>query len=457
MKIKKLQRQITYYTQYFPFTINTFLCVLFTILAYKLLYKPVPKGEAPSAIIPFIILLGKLCLWVFCGLVATSIVSTIACWIHYIYLKRKSGTLLQISFETEVKNGNAKIYLNAILNKGFRPILGFVKGSIYYDDWQLTDRFTLLSNKRKENSLKRIGIAGRSKMQLDDIKEYQIKGGFLFFQDMLNVFSIAVKQPLQGDFFQAPSISNSTEKDVSPKKTETLDIRIEQLRRVDGEFLNYKNFEPGDDIRRIIWQVYAKNRELVIRIPELFEPYASHLYFYASFQSNYANTIGNNYTVEMLNYFKNKVWTVYSILNEKEWKLKYISEQNNGANLEQQEQIIKEISNSNWQNYKDLTTYFNTKKGSVLCISSLVDIDNLQQLLDNTDASTVVYFIKVSNTFSHLLPLSLISRLIIAPPKDRLSKLKSKWYFSMFRIKIRKQEKRIEEILSKSNVNYAVV
>src|SRR5690606_39221073 len=120
--------------------------------------------------------------------------------------------------------------------------------------------------------------------------------------------------------------------------------------------------EAGDDVRRIVWKVYARNRELVVRVPELFEPYASHLYFYASFEAAVKKQwTGDGYLTEMLNYYKNRVWTVYDTLAKNEWELRYIPDQQfqipelgNEA-----ERVARTISNSEWQQDLPVSTYFN--------------------------------------------------------------------------------------------------
>jgi hypothetical protein len=324
----------------------------------------------------------------------------------------------------------------------------------------MTDRFSLLSNKRKEQSLMRVAITGRSRMNLPDIKEYDLKGGFVYFQDMLHLFSLAAAQPVSGHFYQPPVLTEREEADVFPKKTETMDVRIEQLRRVEGEPLNYKDFEAGDDVRRIVWKVYAKNRELVVRVPEMYEPYASHLYFYASFYAAVkAQWMGEGYLKEMLNYYKNSVWTVYDTLSHKEWDLRYIPDQsfNIPEQLSDEEKTARIISNSIWHKDRPLQEYFNTKSGTVLCISSLTDPQELRNILDRCDSSTVVYFVKVSNVFKHFAALNLVSRIILQPPQDRLSKLRTRWIFSPMRFQLQKQEKEIEEVLKQSSVVSGII
>ena len=269
MKWKQIKWKIRYGWQYFPFTLNTVFWVLACWAANKLLYTPTPKGEEPSAFLPFILLMGRLAYWFILGLIGLSVLSTFASYFYYLWLRGSKGHRLQVDFNTETRKGRKNsLYLNARLEGVFRPILGFISGRLYYDDNVLTDRFTLLSNKRKEQSIMRSAITGRSRLYLPDIKEYDLKGGFIYFQDMLHLFSLAAAQPVQGHFYQPPVLAQDQDAEVFPKKTESMDVRIEQLRRVEGEHLNYKDFESGDDVRRIVWKIYAKNRELLYQIWE---------------------------------------------------------------------------------------------------------------------------------------------------------------------------------------------
>ncbi len=461
MKLKLLKWRIQYAMQYFPFTVNTFLCAVVAWFSWHFIYTPTPKGEEPSQIVPIILLLGKITLGIFLGLIGLSVLSTFVCWIHFLILKRKKKSILKIDFETVTKKGRKnKLYLNASLEGALRPLLGFVKGCMIYDHDQMTGRFSLLSSKRKEKSIWRLAITGKSQLVLPDIKEYDLNGGFVYFQDMLHLFSLGVAQPLSGHFYQPPLLVTNQDTEVSPKKTETLDVRIDELRRVEGEYLNYKDFEAGDDVRRIVWKVYAKNRELVVRIPERFEPYASHLYYYASFYSALQGKItGNDYLKEMLNYYKNCVWTVYDTLSKKEWNLTYIPDQqfNVAEDNDEAAKTSRIISNSTWQNDKELQQYFNAKHGTVLCVSSLMDTAALEAVLDQCDASTVIYFVKLTRVMKHFAPLNWLRRLLFLPPKDRLSRLRTTWTFSPFRIQLQKREKTIEALLNKSGVTWAVL
>ena len=462
MKWKHIKWKLQYSLQYFPFTLNTLIFGLLVWGGYKLLYKPMPKnGDEPSALIPFIFLMGKLVLWFVAGMILVSILSTIGCWLFYWVQYARKGNMLQLEFTNETKDGKKnRLFIHARLNGAIRPVLGFIKGRLYYDDNQLTDRFSMLSIKRRENSLIPVAITGKSPLNLPDIKEYDLKGGFIYFQDMLHLFSLAISQPVSGHFYKPPVLLKDEEADVFPRKTESMDVRIDTLRRVEGEYLNYKDFESGDDVRRIVWKVYAKNRELVVRIPELFEPFASHLYFYASFYADVkASWMGEGYLKEMLNYYKNCVWTVYDALSQKEYSMRYQPDMEvhipgEGTDAEKSARII---SNSTWHKDQQLVGYFNYKTGAVLCISSFVEINDLKDLLDHCDKGVIVYFVKVSKALKHFAPLNWIGRLLFLPPNDRLARLRTGWSVSPIRFQLLKKEKEISALLEKSNVTIGVI
>jgi hypothetical protein len=455
MTFQQLRWRFTHALQFFPFTLNTLVFAAGTWAAFYLLYTPKTKDDDTPALFPLVSLMGKIAICVFLTLLLISVLSTLVCWIRFLVRTKRDRTSLQLQFTTETRKGRTnRLFLNAKLEGAWRPFLGFVNGSIVYDSNLFSDRFVLLS-KTGKTATEQAHINGRSRLALPDIKEYDIRGGFVYFHDMLHLFSLAVKQPISGHFYQPPVLLKPDEKDASPRKTETLDIRIDQLRRVEGEYLNYKDFEAGDDVRRIVWKVYAKNRELVVRVPEMFEPYASHLYMYASFYEQVMTKwVGEGYMRELLNYYKNCVWTVYDTLAQKDANVSLIPDQPFSApeTTDEHERVARTISNSNWQRDIQPSQYFNVKTGAVLCVSSLIDVADLRALLERCDPSVVIYFVRVSNRLKHFAPLNWLARLVLLPPKDRLNRLRTTWTFSPLRTQVLKREKEIREVLRGSNV-----
>ncbi|WP_118950877.1 DUF58 domain-containing protein [Taibaiella helva] len=451
---KNLRTRLRYYGQYFPLTLNAFVVAIALWLCFKIVKPAEPvKGEDISSFKPLILLMGKTALWFVVALIGFSVLTTFLCWLHYLWLRRRHRYQLEFEFRPAEKNKG--LWIETLLRKARRPFLGFIKGRLFYDDRHMTDKFPLASNKRKAQQFWREGVAGKSRILLPDIKEYAINGGAVYFEDMLQLFSLPVIQKVKGHFYQAPDQVQLHEKEALPRKTEQTDTRIDQLRKVEGEYLNYKGFEGGDDVRRIVWKVYAKSRELVVRVPEIFDPYASHVYFYASFHTSIrSGQRHNDFAAEMLNYYKERVWTAYETLTGREWEVRFIPDQQlqvpeqlNGAAF-----VQRVISNSAWHRDRELTGYFEPRYGSVLCISSFNDPAEVAQLLDQCSAETVVYYVKLSDTFRTFLPWTWLKRLFLLTPEDRLKRIRGRWLLSPLRVQLIRREKEIERALQNSNV-----
>ena len=453
MKWKNIIARLRYYFQYFPFTLNAVVLSLALWLCFKIIQPAAPDEQATeaSSFRPLIMLMGKTALWFVVALIGFSILTTIICWLYYLWLRKRRNSALEFDFKpSDKKNG---LWLETLLKGARRPFLGFIKGRLFYDRFNMTDKFILASNSRKPQQFWREGVSGKSMLDLPDIKEYAVEGGFVYFEDMLQLFSLPVRQKTKGHFYKAPERIAQNEKETFPRKTEQTDTRIEQLRRVEGEYLNYKDFESGDDVRRVVWKVYAKNRELVVRIPEIFDPYASHLYFYASFHTALtAIQVDNGYAAEMLNYYKTRVWTAFEALTNKEWEVKFISDQT--LHVPEQANMVayvqRVISNSKWQKDKELSDYFQPRYGAVLCISSFNAPEDVSAMLDQCSPDTVVYYVKLSHTFRNFLPGTWLKRIFIQAPDDRLKRLRSRWMLTPFRLRLLKQEKEIEQALART-------
>jgi len=412
-----------------------------------------------SSFEPLILIMGKVALWFAGSLLALSILSALLCWCHYLWIRNKKNYQLELSFDHE--GGKNTLWFKALLRAARRPLLGFIKGRWFYDDYDMTEKFTLASNQRQPRKFRREGISTKNLLNLPDIKTYRIAGGFIYFEDMLQLIALPVRQHIKDRFFQAPVNLAISETEVSPLQTDDAEQRIDQLRKVDGEYIHYKDFESGDDVRRIVWKVYAKNRELVVRVPEIFNPYASKICFFASFYTDGNKDQRNNvFAKAMLNYYKNCVWTIYESIDKKSFDIRYFPdmEWHNIPEQENEQALVQNaISSSNWHNEYPLEEYFKPDYGSVLCISSMNATEDIKRILDKCHSNNLIYFVKISACFKHATPLSLIWRLILRPSDDRYKRIRGQWFFSPLRIRILRREKEIEKMLRQSNAGIAIL
>ncbi len=365
-------------------------------------------------------------------------------------MNRKNGNL-SLKIKTAVKDpSNSKQPVSISLLPVYPPLFGFLRMRLLYDKG-ISQKFSLVSSQRKEAFFSST-INGIYNWQLPEIKEYQVNGSIIYFEDMFQLFSFAVTIPAQDTFFTQPEDKSSALITVQPKKTENTNVRIDKIRKVEGEFLNYKNFENNDDVRRIVWKIYAKNKELVVRVPETNDPYASHIYFYASFYNRFRNSLYEQLDAVFLNHYKTVTWNTYLALSKRNLLIKYIPDQPPGTIMADDplQKVKYIISTSEWQTDKNLDQYFKKDEASILCISSFTDILQLQKIVGTAGKDLVVVFVQLSYAFNTMQVRDWMKWIFVKPSQDSLEKLRFAWNVSPLKRDLIQNEKDIHHILELS-------
>lgn len=268
---------------YIPFTVYFVVFAAAAAFAWNLLNNN--EIQPDSSFADIFSLLLKVALWFTVAIIFIAFLSVLVSLLHFIYNKRKKGISFQISTDLTESELHEKQTVRLAISPVLKPLFGFIKLRLLYDQSHFSSKFSLLENSKRR--FFSTSIEGTYHWPLPQIKEYHVENAILYFEDVFQFFSFAVSLPAKSRFFTHPTAKNVKDLSISPRKTEETNTRIEQLRKVEGEFLNYKNFENNDDVRRIVWKIYAKNKELVVRIPEIMDPYASHIYLYTSFFSHF--------------------------------------------------------------------------------------------------------------------------------------------------------------------------
>jgi len=108
------------------------------------------------------------------------------------------------------------------------------------------------------------------------------------------------------------------------------------------------------------------------------------------------------------------------------------------------------ISTSSWQKQKDLLAYFNKQYASILCISSLVDAKQLEEILEKAGTGLTVIFVPLSKSFTNVKVIDWLQWIFIKPKRKSSEKLQIAFNLSYLRRKILENEKLIKTILHKS-------
>jgi hypothetical protein len=378
-----------------------------------------------------------------------ALVSVLLSWL-LLYLKKEKK---QVHFRVETgseenklsERQTVKIHLHPVL----RPFLGFVKIRLQYDAEHFSSKFSLVEQGKKRffgNS-----IDGVYHWALPEIKEYHVNRAIIYFEDFFQFFSLTVNVVAENRFFTQPDTKELGTISAFPRKTEETTTRIEELKRVEGEHINYKHFETNDDVRRIVWKIYAKNKELVVRIPEIIDPYASHIYLYASFFTYFDITGNKPIEIPFLNYYKSVTWTIYKQLTEQGFEVRFVPDQQKPEQhfTNSKTEVKYAISTSKWQKEKDLEAYCKPNETAVLVVSSLCDAKEVQQLADQHGNDIIIIFVKLSGSLNKNKFSDWVEWVFIQQEKDNVEMYKTSWDFSLLRPKILQNERRIEDILNK--------
>lgn len=450
MNLRTIRHKLNYGSFFIPFRFGLILMIVAFFLAWRWMQQQnVLPDTAYTAIIALLI---KLSLWFTAALLIYAFLTSFIPWLFFLLQKRQGNVKFSVSTPTRESGFTEKKEVNINIHPILRPFMGFVRLRLKYDNNAISPKFSLLDKGQKMRFFSTT-IAGTYNWPLPDIREYNLSESIIYFEDMLQLFSFATTIEAKDKFFVQPHTKVSEDLKVQPKKTVETTTRIEQIRKVEGEFLNYKNFENNDDVRRIVWKIYAKNKELVIRIPETNDPYASHVYFYASFYNDLSNDVYGNFNAVFLNYYKTITWNVYHQLSKQEIEIKYVPDQElkTAAVDGRLEKIKYGISTSEWQSETDPAHYFRKEDASVLCISSLTDVKHLQPILEQAGADLALVFVRASKAFDGFKITDWFKWVFIKPSPDSLDKLRLAWNVSPVKRKLLENEKAILSLLEKSS------
>lgn len=433
---------------FIPFRIHFLLVVIALLLGYRWLIKnnSIPETSRTAIISVFI----NVTFWFALGILVISFLSAFVPWILFQLSRKNNRSILKVK-APGTKSVADKQLVEINISSIAKPLFGYIRLRLRYDKQNISPKFAPVNVQRRKKFFS-FETNGLYNWPLKNIKEYDVHSGIIYFEDFFQFFSFTSQLPVSSNFYTQPLKAFTRNVVVQPKKTEDTNMRIEEMRKVEGEFLNYKNFENNDDVRRIVWKIYAKNKELVVRIPETNDPYASHIYFYASFYNAVSNNIYEEFNAVFLDKFKTVTWNIYEQLYRQNDLIQYIPDQE--TKIFYADDTIQKvkyiISTSSWQKQNDLDTYFNKQYASVLCISSLTDVKQLEEVLEKTGKSLTVVFVQLSKSFSTMKATDWLQWIFVNPEKKSSEKLQLAFGFSPLRKKILDNEKIIKQLLNKS-------
>lgn len=448
-----MQKKLAYYSGYTYIRWQFLFLLLAGGLAYW--YLEVAYFAKPSSLfIQLVALFTRILFELVLGLLALSMLSGLLAW-SWLQFRRKRWTeKLNVKFGegTHAEAGNVPVQVG--LPGGFRPLFGTVTARLFFTDMTTTDPILLTRSYREKGKLFRAGIRGTSLLPLRDRKEYHIDEVQFMFRDMFRFTSLPCSVRFERHMYATPPELPKRQIQAEPNKTEEQLERIKIPKKVEGEFLHYKDFESGDDVRRIVWKIYARTRQLVVRIPEITDPYASHIYFYASFYHGFYSTNYEDVDQEILNGYKDQLRNLFESVQANGYEVRFIPDQETSRSfsVSEKEKPLYHISTASWQRDRDLKAYVNTRDMAVVCITPLVPADDVALFLSNCPPNVTVALVRSTDVLERRRVVRLAD-LFFRRRKDPMNRLVRRWKFSGHRRQILQNEKAIIALLQQSAAN----
>jgi Protein of unknown function DUF58 len=455
MNIAALREKIRRTGYFIPFHFHLLLFILSLFFAAGWLRKnnALPETSRTAIISVFL----AVTFWFGLSILILSFISAFVPWLFFLFSAKKNKIVLKIKSFAKEKPNNQQ-HLQVEISNIIKPLFGYIRLRLLYDGKNISPKFTpAVSDSAKHFFANK--IKGFYNWPLQNIKEYDINIGIVYFEDFFQFFSFSTALNAAGNFFTHPPSVATEALNIQPKKTEDTNMRIEEIRKVAGEFLSYKNFENNDDVRRIVWKIYAKNKELVVRIPETNDPYASHIYFYVSFHNSISNDFYEEFNAIFLDNFKTVSWNSYEQLYRQNRLVQYIPDQETKIFYadDAMQRVKYMISTSAWQKQNPLLNYFDKRYGSILCISSLIDAKQLEEILEKVGKGLTIIFVQLRKSFAIVNVVDWLQWIFVKPEKKSKEKLQLAFNLSPLRKKILDNEKVIKEILAKAECDILMI
>lgn len=398
-----------------------------------------------SAIFSLLITVAAFCLGI---LLTFAFLTVLLSFIVFIVKKRRNKIECRVDTASPSGKNQDKQLVHLHIAPVLRPILGYVRLRLIYDENHFSDKFSIVPQKGQKTNI--AVLDGVYEWPLPQIREYKVNKVLVYFEDFFQFFSFTIPLPCGSHFYTRPHAGKPQPLKAGPRKTEETDKRIEELKKVEGEHLHYKSFEAHDDVRRIVWKIYARNRELVVRTPEILDPYASHLSLYASFHTSFA--VSNSEVVQFpfQDYFKTAVWNTYLQLIKQGFEVEYVPDQLVVASslTGEKDQVQYTISTSRWQTDRDLQTYVKPKEAAVVVISSLNSYEEVSRLVEQHGNEITFLFVQLSKSVRGVHPGHWLQWLFVSQEKNSYEKYKTRWRLSALRSRIVANEKKISRLLA---------
>ncbi|MFT4204883.1 MAG: DUF58 domain-containing protein [Chitinophagaceae bacterium] len=420
-----------------PFSWYLFLFLVATGIVFWQLRPPTAEK---SGSIRFLYLFVQKFVWVTAAVVlAFSFLSVLFPWL--LFRNKKRGGNIKVTLVNRGEN-QMRMYLQTSM----KPVGGYLKLRFVFANQYASPIMLLepIADAKTEKGF----TAYNLKTVLPNITEYDLDKMLFYFSDFLQFFRFPLSLDKKHIVVQTPETKDWKRPQIRPQKTQTETEKVYSNRKSTGDLLHFKQYESNDDIRRIVWPLYAKTGELVVRHPEIHSQYASDALLYASFYSQW-QLPENRLTSKMLDFYKNIIYTSYKKLkDEDEFAVYLTTDQNSKAPVHIEKEVQEHIANCEWQHSQSLKQINKKDNISLLIVSSLDDPNEVAERAQNESTGMEILFVPLSEAFARPNKKAWINWIFTHGKDNRHVWDLLRWRLSPIRQQIVNNETQLQHILS---------
>lgn len=226
---------------------------------------------------------------------------------------------------------------------------------------------------------------------LQDYQIYTVMQLQICITDTFCFFRWRITLPIQQLLYHLPVSPPLPHNNFTPYETteEPMASKKKLLRL--GDLFQYKNFEDNDDVRRIVWKIYAKHKDLVVRTTDVQYLPATQVYLYASFYQP-VKIVGDILAQQTLNTYKERLWALVQAVEKEEIKIIWRTDQPTQIPTDSTKHAIQwQLTQCNWQQQHSVDQLITQKHKGILCATVYTPLTLLQKVLIEKSVSTILF------------------------------------------------------------------
>ena len=270
-----------------------------------------------------------------------------------------------------------------------QPLLGFVRIHLLKNDMVCSESILLLPSRQSSIFFWGGTMVSPPLTQSDIIRNEIIDSLVIHFEDPFRFFSFSIRRPIHIERLRLPDADAEATTWMTIKHPDREEQHTDTQQPRPGDWFRLKSFESGDDVRRIVWHLYARHKELMVRQQDQHQPYGDTLRIFVSFQVASSLHLDSSLLLFFETYYKQRLYALI------------------GGLL--QEGLLVDWCTESMQWEKGITS----DSLAVFLANASLHNNNKTQGLPATDAPSIVFIstindIKQISTFTSLWPNTII-------------------------------------------------